>query len=185
MNDNQIIELLFERSEDAIVELSRKYEKICTKIAMDILNDPLDAEECVNDTYIGVWNSIPPHRPDPLISYICQITRNLSIKRYRANNAQKRRSNYALALEELQECIPAAETVEQECDSEELARLLNAFLSALDGETRAMFVRRYWCSEPVLDIAAVFGVAPHYVSVRLGRVRKKLEKYLRKEGIAL
>ncbi|MBQ9131962.1 MAG: sigma-70 family RNA polymerase sigma factor, partial [Clostridia bacterium] len=173
------------RSEQAIAALSQKYEKICTKIAMDILNDPLDAEECVNDTYLGVWTSIPPQRPNPLMAYVCQITRNLSIKRYRANTAQKRKSNYALALEELQECIPSTETVEREYADRELARLLNAFLATLDADNRAMFVRRYWYSESVSDIAAAFETTPHYISVRLGRTREKLKKYLRKEGITL
>ena len=185
MNDSQIIELLFDRSEQAITALSQKYGKICTKIAMDILNDPLDAEECVNDTYLGVWNSIPPQRPDPLIAYVCRIARNLSIKRYRANTAQKRQSNYALALDELQDCIPADQTVEEEYAARELARLLNAFLATLDADNRVIFVRRYWYSESVTDIAAAFEATPHYISVRLGRTREKLKKYLRKEGVLL
>lgn len=185
MNDSEIIELFFERSEQAIAELSQKYEKLCMKIAMDILDNPSDAEECVNDTYLGVWNSIPPQRPNPLIAYVCRITRNLSINRYRANTAQKRKSNYDLALEELQNCIPSPTTPQEEYSARELACLLNSFLATLDADNRSMFVRRYWYSESVKDIAAAFETSPHYISVRLNRTREKLKKYLRKEGIVL
>ena len=100
MDDSKIIELFYERSEQAIIELSKKYGTVCTKVAKNILNDVRDTEECVNDAYLGAWNTIPPQRPNPLLSYVCRIVRNLAIKKYHANTAVKRNSIYDVALDE-------------------------------------------------------------------------------------
>ena len=121
MDDSKIIELFYERSEQAIVELSKKYGDTCHKIAVNILKNDSDAEECVNDTYLGAWNTIPPQNPNPLLTYICRIVRNISIKRYHQNTAQKRNSYYDVALDELENCLPSATTVQDEVNANELA----------------------------------------------------------------
>jgi RNA polymerase sigma-70 factor (ECF subfamily) len=175
--------LFLARSEQAITGLQGKYENRLMQIAWNILNDRLDAEECVNDTYLAVWNTIPPQKPDPLLTYVCHIVRNLSIKRYHANNAQKRNSQYDVALDELEECIQAKTTVESEYDVKELAEEINRFLRTLSRENRIMFIRRYWFADSVEDIAKMFNTSSRNVSLRLLRVRQKLKKYLEKEGV--
>ena len=123
VKDDQIIALFFARSQQALTELDRKYGAVCGSVARNILRNPQDAEECVNDAYLGVWNTIPPQHPDPLLTYLCRIVRNRSIKRYHANTAQKRNSSYDVALDELTQCIPATETVESTLSAQELTQL--------------------------------------------------------------
>lgn len=185
MDDQEIIALFYARSERAIAELSAKYGGVCTQISRNILSNPLDAVECVNDAYLGVWNTIPPQRPDPLLTYVCRIMRNLSIKKYHANTAVKRNSSYDAALEELAACVPAAATVEGEYAAKELAAALDRFLATLDREGRVMFVRRYWYADSPTDIGARFRCSGHTVSVRLSRIREKLRKFLEKEGFTV
>ena len=165
MEDTAIIRLFQERSQQAIAELSQKYGKLCQRLSRRILNNEEDAKECVNDTWLGVWNSIPPQTPNPLVSYVCRITRNLSVKRLRHNMAAKRNSYYDVSLAELEECIPAAQE--------------------LDTGNRVMFVKRYWYAESVAQIAETFGMKENSVSVKLMRLRKKLRKKLEKEGVVL
>ena len=185
LNDSEIIELFYERSEQAIVELSKKYGETCYKIAVNILKNGSDAEECVNDTYLGVWNTIPPQKPNPLFTYIFRITRNISIKRYHQNTAQKRNSYYDVALDELEECLSYSNTVQEEIDTNELARLFDDFLDSLDKTSRIMFVRRYWFSDSISDIAAHFDSSNHAVTVRLSRTREKLRQYLTRKGVTI
>ena len=183
MEDRKIIGLFFERSEQAIAALSEKYGDLCHKVSYNILSDAMDAEECVNDAYLGAWNTIPPQNPNPLITYLCRIVRNLSVKRYHYNTAKKRNSHYDKALDELEKCIPAATSVEAELEAKELARILDEFLDSLSRENRVMFMRRYWFSESVTDIAALFHMNSHAVTVRLSRVRDKLRNYLEERGV--
>lgn len=185
MEDSKIIELFNARSEQAIAELSKKYGAICIKVANNILNNQSDAEECINDTYLGVWNTIPPQKPNPLLSYVCRIARNLAIKRYHSNTAKKRNGFYDVALDELENCFSSAETTEDEFSAKELTEIINDFLETLDKDNRVMFVRRYWFSDSVGDIAKIFNTSSHNVSVRLARVREKLKKHLIKEGFYL
>lgn len=185
MEDEKIIQLFWERKESAIEELKQKYGTFCTKIANNILNNREDAEECVNDAYLGAWNNIPPEKPNPLRTYICRIVRNQAIKRYHANRAKKRNSVYDVALEELENCIPAVGTVEEQWNAKEVARSIDAFLECLDRENRILFVRRYWYGESVPDLAGLFQISSHNVTVRLSRIREKLKKHLKKEGIWL
>ncbi len=185
MEDNRIIELFYARSEQAIVELSRKYGTLCGRVAFNILNDRLDAEECVNDAYLGVWNTVPPQRPDPLPSYVCRIVRNLALKKYHANTARKRNSVYDAALDEIADCIPSSVSVEGEAEAKETARAIDAFLATLDRQSRLLFVRRYWFVDSVGELAEEFHLSRHAVSVRLSRIRKALEKHLIKEGVTL
>ena len=182
MEDSKIIDLFFARQEQAIVELSQKYGAVCSKIARNILSNSFDAEECVNDAYLGAWNTIPPKRPDQLSAYICRIVRNLSISRYHSNTAVKRNSFYDIALDELEECLASAASVEEEISAKELSGLLERFLETLDTENRVMFMRRYWYSDSVSDIAERFHMSSNNVSVRLSRIRGRLKKFLRKEG---
>ena len=144
MDDSKIIELFFERSEQAIIELSNKYGAICSKVADNILNNRLDSEECVNDAYLGVWNTIPSERPNPLLSYVCRIVRNLALKKYHENTAQKRNSYYDVALDEIADCISASFSIEDEIMAKEVAGVIDDFLETLDQQSRIMFIRRYW-----------------------------------------
>ena len=182
MDDSRIIELFFERSEQAIAELSDKYGSVCSRIAQNILNDQFDSEECVNDAYLSVWNSIPPQHPNSLAAYVCSIVRNLALKKYHWNTAKKRNSTYDVALEEIAEYLPSNSYVEDELRAKELAECVNSFLDTLDRQDRIMFVRRYWHADPLDDLAGLFNTSKHYVSVRLSRIRKALRKHLIQEG---
>ncbi len=177
MDDKQIISLFFERSEQAITELSQKYGDLCMKIARRILNDHQDAEECVNDAYLGAWNSIPPQSPDPLRAYICRIVRNRSLKKLRTNSAIKRGSQFEVSLSELEDCIPD-NSMDEQLSISELSAQINAFLAALPKDDRLMFVKRYWFSESISELADAFGITENNVSVRLSRIRGKLHQYL-------
>ena len=183
MDDREIIGLFFARSEQAIAELEKKYGNACKKIAENILHDPLDAEECANDAFLGVWNAIPPEEPECLPGYLFRIVRNLALKRYHANTAAKRNSYYDASLEELADCLPSLSSVEEEIEANELAAALDAFLGTLDRESRILFVRRYWYSDPIEDLAKRFGIRKHTVSVRLSRLRDKLKAFLQKEDM--
>ena len=182
MEDSKIIRLFFERSEQAVEELDRKYGPAVRKTAANILCDRLDVEECMNDTYLRTWNSIPPQNPNPLVSYVCKIARNLALDRYRANKAEKRNGNLDLVLEEMEECIPSTMNVETELEAKELTAAINRFLSAMSREDRFLFVRRYWYGDSVADLAAMTNGSADRVSVRLFRIREKLKKSLMKEG---
>ncbi len=183
MEDNKIIELFFARSEAAIAELAKKYAPLCKRIAVNITGNALDAEECVNDALLGVWNAIPPQRPDSLIGFVCRITRNLATKKYHSNTAEKRNTRYDTSLDELADCLASMDSVEEELAAEVLSREINTFLQACKTEDRVMFVRRYFFSEELSEIAALFGVDAHYVSVRLHRTRSALKRHLLKKGI--
>ena len=185
MEDSKIIELFFARSEQAISELASKYGKLCLKIAKNILSNTSDAEECVNDTYLGAWNSIPPAKPDPLQAYICRIVRNISIMKYHSNTAAKRNSFYSSALDELELCLTSPVSVEDSVSANELAGLLDSFLDTLTGTERIMFVWRYWYADSISDIAENFNIRAGTAAVRLSRIRKKLRKYLEKEGYVI
>ena len=182
MDDQTIIELFFARNEEAVTALSQKYGGACQRLAANILGSRRDAEECVNDAYLGCWNSIPPQRPHPLSSYVLRITRNLAVARYHKNTALKRNSHYDAALEELSEILPAAETAETALEHSELTAALNRFLEKLDKRERALFIRRYWYGESVSAMAVFFDMRANTVSQTLGRTRKKLQKFLEKEG---
>ena len=182
LEDSKIINLFFARSEQAIEELDRTYGSAVKKTAANILRDRLDVEECVNDTYLRVWNSIPPQCPNPLVSYVCKIARNLAINRYHTCKAEKRNNAFTLVLDEMEECIPSNLRVETELEAKELGIAINRFLSTLSKEDRFLFVRRYWYADPVADLAAMTGSSANRISVRLFRIRDRLKKALMKEG---
>ena len=183
LEDSEIIALFYERSEQAIVELDRKYGAAVRKTAANILNDRQDEEECANDTWLGVWNSVPPQNPRPLRAYVCRIARNLAVKRYHANTAQKRSGGYELVLDEMAECIPSTVSVEDDYTARELSAAISRFLDTLSYEDRFCFLRRYWYADPVAEIARMTRLDAHRISVRLYRTREKLHRYLKEEGL--
>ena len=183
MTDERIIELFFARSERGIEELDTKYGATCHRIAQNILGNKEDAEECVNDAYLGVWNSIPPKKPNLLSAFLFKILRNLSITRYHANTAQKRNSFYDIALDELEETISTEESIEKECSQKELTNAIEGFLDTLTRENRVIFVCRYWFSESYTEIAKRTGLTEKNISVRLTRIREKMKKHLSERGI--
>ena len=183
LKDHEIVGLFFSRSEQAITELNLKYGKTIKNVAWNILNNPQDVEECTNDTYLHVWNRIPPTKPDSLGAYVCRIARNVSLKRYQSNTAVKRNSYYDVALQELEDTIPALSTVESDLEAKELTRYLNRYLDKLAPDDRYMFLRRYWFGDSIGEIAQQLSSSPGSVSVRLFRMRQNLQQHLQKEGM--
>ena len=178
IEDEKIVELFFARSEQAIQELDIKYGKVCRKISYNIVNNRQDAEECVNDTYLGAWNAIPPAKPDPLQAYICKIVRNISLKLYYRKKSAKRNSVYEIAMQELEDYLSAPNTVEVEIEARELAEIIDSFLETLTVENRVIFMRRYAYMDTYSDIAARVGLSENNVAVRLNRIRQKMKQYL-------
>ena len=184
MEDHQIIALYCQRQTNALAETQKKYGRYLLSIANHILPRYEDSEECVNDTYLAAWNSIPPQKPGVLSTYLGKITRRLALKRHRRNTAQKRGGTEAdLSLEELEDCIPAGQSIEDRLDSRTLTHLLDDFLATLPQDRRQVFVCRYWYLDSTAEIAKRFGFSENKVSSMLHRTRGKLEKYLIREGI--
>jgi RNA polymerase sigma-70 factor (ECF subfamily) len=185
MNDERIIELFFERSEQAIKEPDDKYGKVFHSLSFKIVNNRQDAAECVNDSYLATWNAIPPAKPNPLLAFVCKIVRNISLKRYEQNIAAKRNSHYDVAMEELEDCLVSTTTIEEEIAERELTGIIESFLDSLSKENRVIFLRRYWFSDTYADIAKQVGLTEKNVSVRLTRLRKELRKYLLEREVLL
>ena len=186
MEDCQIIALFWERSEQAISETNQKYGPYCRTIAWNILHDEQDTEECLNDTYLHAWNSMPPKRPALLRAFLGKITRNLSLDRFRARAATKRGfGETPLALAELEECIPSPGTVEQIIEGRALSEMMEAFLHRLPAQKRRIFLQRYWYLMPIREIARENGMRESRVTSILYRARKELRACLEKEEIAL
>lgn len=182
MEDKKIIELFFARSERAIACVQERYGDLCRHIAANILPDPGDVEECVNDTYLALWNAIPPARPQILRPFVARIARNQAISKYRYNAAKKRGREVTVPLEELEPWLASAQDVQGELDGKELTRAIERFLLTLDADSRNVFLRRYWFYDSVEQIAAGFGATESWVKSRLLRTRSKLRIYLIKEG---
>lgn len=186
LEDTEIIELYFNRSENAIAETKRKYDDYLVSISENILQNRQDAEECVCDTYIHAWNSIPPQNPACFRAFLGRIARNLSLDCYKKRNTQKRSgNNNALLLSELEECIPSPADVEREFDDGEIAKYLSKFLHSQTKQNRALFIRRYWHCDSVKQISKRFGLSESKVKSSLFRLRNSLKVYLEKEGVKL
>ena len=185
MEDEKIIELFFQRSEAALDQVKQKYSNFCASVARRIVSDPRDVEECLNDTYLMIWNSIPPNEPENLAAYIGKITRNLAFNRYRNNRAQKRGGNIAFVLHELSEIVSNDSTPEQEYDHLELTTAINAFLASLPQWKRYIFVRRCYYADSISEIAKSCGKTESHISMALTRLRRKLRKYLIERGFEL
>ncbi len=186
LDDKVLVDRLFDRDEQAIGDLQRKYEKLCMSVALGILADERDARECVGDAYLRVWNTIPPKRPESLKAYMCAITRHIALDRYDYNTAAKRSSNLTEAFEELEGDISSGEPAGYtDYASEEFAEVLNGFLKDLKKDARGFFVRRYWYGQSIKQIAEAYNVSEEKVKVSLYRTRKKLQTTLRKEEISI
>ncbi len=184
MDDKRIVELFLARAETAISEAAKKYGRYCRYIAIRLLGDERDAEEVENDTYLKLWNSIPPKKPDPLKPYVGAIARNIALNRLEERSAQKRGGEVALALEELSECLPDS-SGEEMGESFALREALNSFLGTLDPKTRIIFMQRYFYTCSVREIAAARGLKESAVTMLLFRTRQKLKEHLHKEGFDL
>ena len=186
MTDLQIIELYWQRSEDAIRESDAKYGRYCFAVANNILQDELDSEECVSDTWLRAWSAIPPQRPNVLKMFFAKITRNLSVDQLKAKTAQKRGGGETeLILEELQTCIAENGDAESEYMVKELGRSINRFVRGLSERDGNLFIRRYFFGDTVDSIAKRYGLTAHNATVILSRVRQKLKRHLEQEGFFL
>lgn len=185
MTDDRIIALFFDRNEQAIEEVQKKYGTYCHTVAFGVLNSREDAEECVNDTYLQAWNAIPPQRPQVLSAFLAKITRNLALMRYRANHREKRGAGQLpLALEELQDCLPDAGNGSI-TDAVVIRKALNRFLHTLPEPSRGIFLRRYWYVRSISEIAQELGMKESRVKMTLLRTREKLREHLTREGIEI
>ena len=184
MDDKTIVDLYWQRNEQAIGETRNKYGRYLYAIALGILHSAPDAEECENDTYLDAWRAMPPHRPDLLKTFLGKITRRISLDRLKRQMADKRGGGeMPLALEELHECIPDNTQIDEQLREEELAQAIDAFLRTLDDDTRRVFLRRYWYFDSVKTIARRYGYGLSKVKMMLHRTRESLRDYLAKEGI--
>ena len=184
MEDTQIVELFWARDEAALAETEIKYGRYCLSIANSILHDAQDAQECVNDAYLGAWNAIPPHKPAKLSTFIGKIVRRVSLNRLFERSADKRGGGAIDAsIDELDECVPGSSSLEDVFGAEELTEILNAFLGTLPLDERRVFMRRYWFFDSISDICARFGFGESKVKVMLKRTRDKLRARLEKEGV--
>ena len=183
MEDHAIIDLYWSRDPEAIRRTGEKYGNYCRTIARNILPDRRDAEECVNDTWLGAWNAMPEARPSLLAPFLGKITRNLAFDRWRAGRTEKRGGGeLPLVLDELVECVSPADTL-QALEAAELEEAVNRFLRALPERECNIFLRRYWFTEPMADIARRYGMRETTVRTSLFRSREKLRRYLEKEGL--
>lgn len=182
MEDQGIVQLFFDRSEQAIVETDKKYGAYCYSIAYNILDNREDSEESVSDTYMEAWNTIPPRRPNFLNAFLAKITRHISIDRWRKLSAKKRGGGeLILALEELEDCADE-HSVESEFEKKEFTRVLNRFLSSLPETERNVFLCRYWYFDSIQTVSQVSGFSESKVTSMLHRLRGRLRKTLSEEG---
>lgn len=181
MEDKRIIQLLWDRTEQAVDALAAKFGKRLLQTALNILSHRQDAEEAVNDTYLALWNAIPPAKPEPLAPFVYRVGRNTALKHLRQRSAQKRDSSYDVCLDELAGILPGP-SMEETLDARALGSSIDRFLETLDKDSRILFVRRYWFGDSVKDIGRAIGVSENVLSVRLHRLRGKLKDYLYKEG---
>lgn len=185
MEDHKIIQLFCTRDETALEETAKKYNRYCTQIAYNILANLEDSKECVNDALLGAWHKIPPHIPEKLSSFLGRITRNIALDKYDYNTAEKRNKKFETLLDELNECLSSANNVERQYEEGEIAKSISTFLHSSNKEHRNMFLRRYWYSDSISDIASRFEVSESKVKSILFRTRNKLKIYLMKEGFVV
>lgn len=185
MDDEKIIDLFFSRSDKAISELSLKYGEMCFRVSENILHNKEDSEECVNETYFSVWNKIPPEHPNPLVSFVLKILRNIAINRYRHNTAKKRNSRYDACLDELSGCVSGLETTETIYEAKELSLHIDAFLEKHSKTNRMIFVRRYWYMDSISTLSEICGMSEGTIKTRLSRMRKELKAFLVEKGVEI
>lgn len=183
MEDNYIINLFFNRSEQALSFLQIKYKALCLSIIRRILPDERDVEECLGDILLKVWQSIPPNRPDSLAAYLSRISRNTALDRYSYNHAEKRSTALTTAFEELEGCLISSCNVENIVQDKEFRQFLNDFLQGLKKQNRIYFVRRYWYGESIAEISTAYQVSEEKVKSSLFRTRNQLKLALERKGI--
>ena len=183
MSDEKILYDLLSRNESALTALEQQYGRLCTSIARKILSDERDIEECVNDTWLHIWNAVPPEKPQSLRAYAARITRNLSLDRAEYNSAERRSSALTTAFEELEFSLPVNHSPRTEEDQQAFSQMLNRFLRGLSHENRTFFLRRYWYGDGVSEIAKACGVSEGKVKSSLFRTRNRLRESMLKEGI--
>ena len=183
MDDHEIIELYWQRDEEAIEHTAKKYGAYCMRISLNILQNQADSEENVNDTYMMAWKTIPPNRPNVFIAFLGKLSRNLALNRYKANHTQKRCVNeFAASLDELDICTPSNITVEDTIGISELGKIINLFLHEQKEEARNVFICRYFYHESIEEIAKRFGYSQSKIKSMLMRTRNRLRERLEKEG---
>ena len=185
MDDLRIIELYWERSEDAIRETESKYGRLCKHIIKNILANEQDREECMNDTYLGAWNTIPPQKPNIFSSFIGRIARNQALKKYEYVTAERRKPEALCSLTELEECLTDKNSIETELESKRIEKAISDFLWCQDEEKRMIFIRRYWYFDPISVISRRSGFSESKVKSMLYHTRQKLKVYLESEGIEI
>ncbi|MEA4833321.1 hypothetical protein SDC9_133097 [bioreactor metagenome] len=184
MEDEPIVRMYLARDEEAIRETQKKYGNYLNRISQNILQDTSDSEECVNDTYLAAWNSIPPHRPEILRTYLGKLTRRISLDCIRKKYAGKRRGgDFELSVDELEDCLPASGTLYDEIENARLGEVIGRYLYGLPKDKRRMFVCRYWHSYSVKEISEVFGISETKAANVLYRIRKDLKTYLESEDL--
>ena len=181
MEDGKIVTLFLERSEEAIRLTREKYGPVCMHLLRNLLQNELDAEECANDVYLALWNTIPPERPDPLVTYLLKIARNQALRRITYQNA-RRRSGQTVPLEELEYSLTSADSVEQTVEGKLLEETIEHFLRSLPQQDRVLFIRRYWFCDSVEELADRFGYSKSKVKSCLFRMRNRLRQHLTQEG---
>ena len=185
MEDSEIVALYWARDEQAVAETDGKYGIFCRAMAQNLLGSPEDAEECVSDTWLEAWNSMPQERPALLRPWLGRVLRLNAIDRWRAAHRQKRFGGVETLVLELEDCVPAPSDPQRELEAAELAELVERWLSGLGREERRLFLRRYWNGEALNALAAEAGLSPALLAQRMRRLRLKLKAYLEKEGITL
>lgn len=185
MDDASIIQLFWDRQEQAIEETDKKYGRLCFRLAYNILNRNEDSEECVSDTYFNIWNSIPDDRPEHFTAYICQIVKRIALKKFRYNRAYKRNEESVVPIDDLSYIVSGKDNPEDMAVMKELSRSISTFLMQQKNRERQMFIRRYWYYDSIENIAELFQMNPRTVSTVLFRMRNRLKKFLVKEGYEL
>ena len=185
LNDDEIVQLYFERSEESIAQSEEKYGRLCRSVIRRILPDERDAEECLSDLWVRVWNSIPPERPRALGAFLARIARNLALDRLSYNHAEKRASALTEAFEELEPCLVGADDSQQQAEAAEFNAWIRKFLAVQSRDNRVFFVRRYWYGESISEIAEACRCSEEKVKSSLFRTRNRLREAMKKEDIAI
>ena len=185
MEDAAIVALYWQRDQQAVSASAEKYGPLCHSLSYNILASRQDAEECVNDTWHRAWDTMPPQRPSSLRAYLCRIVRNLSIDRWRARYSQKRGEGMESLVLELEDCVPAVPSAEEQWESSQITAAVERWLNTLPGAERRLFLARYWYGEPVKELAARLGGKPNQTAQQLRRLRLSLRQALEEEGVSL
>ena len=184
MNDQKIVDLYFSRNERAIKETEIKYGRLCRRIAYNVLGHNEDAEECANDTYMGVWNTIPPEKPRNFTAFVCRIARNLALKRLESETRQKRSQATVISISELEEILPD-ESIAADVNDAEIGKAISRFLRNEKSDIRKVFIRKYYFFDSISEIAERYGFTESKVKNMLYHTRNKLKEYFIKEGIEI